>query len=201
MLQSRATIPTAGFTTIELLIIVVVLGIVSLIAAPSWLYFINNQRLKVSIDRVHSTMVTARSNAKRDKTAWQASFRQIGQTIQVAVHKSEISPAKVPVGEWKNLESQIQIQIEETTLRQVNENTNLVVKKNGTVWRVMFNYRGCPVYNSSDEGGSIHAKGTLTLFHPNLKNSDRCVIISTILGHKRISQRQRKPNESGRYCY
>jgi Tfp pilus assembly protein FimT len=201
MFKSRAT-STTGFTSIELLIIIIVLGIVSAIAAPSWLYFINNQRLKVSIDRAYSAMVTARSNAKRDKTSWQASFKQVGETLQVAIHKSEIPPAQVPVGEWKSLESKVNIQIPETTLRKVNENTNQVTQ-NGTVWRAMFNYRGCPVYKSNDECGltSIQAKGTLTLFHPNLKKSDRCVIISTLLGHQRISQRQRTPNQSGRSCY
>ncbi|NJK67481.1 MAG: prepilin-type N-terminal cleavage/methylation domain-containing protein [Microcoleus sp. SU_5_3] len=201
ILKSRATKPTAGFTTIELLIVIIVLGIVSAIAAPSWLYFINNQRLKVSIDRVNSAMVTARSNAKRDKTAWQASFKQVGETVQVAVHKSEIPPAQVPAGEWKSLEHQIQINRNDTTLLPINDQNEH--KQNGTIRRAMFNFQGCPVYKISDECGltNYRAKGNLTLSHPNLKNSDRCVIISTILGHKRTSQRQRKPNQDGRYCY
>jgi Tfp pilus assembly protein FimT len=200
LLRDRLAKSASGFTMIELLIIILVLGIVSAIAAPSWLMFINNQRLKVSIDRVYSAMVTARSNAKRDKTAWQASFKQVGETVQVAVHKSEITPAQVPVGEWKNLESQIQINTNDTTFLIIDE-TNQERKK-GTIWRAMFNYQGCPVSRSNHECGltSIRAKGNLTLSHPNLKNGDRCVIISTILGHKRISQRQRKA-EDGRYCY
>jgi Tfp pilus assembly protein FimT len=192
---------TAGFTTIELLIIILVLGIVSAIAAPSWLMFINNQRLKVSIDRAYWAMELAQSNAKRDKTSWQATFKQVGDTVQVAIHKSEIPPAQVPVGEWKSLESKIQINTNDTTLRKVNENTN-EVKENGTVWRTMFNYRGCPVSRSNHECGLTgNAKGNLTLSHPNLKNGDRCVIISTLLGHQRLSQKQRKPNQEGRYCY
>jgi Tfp pilus assembly protein FimT len=192
---------TAGFTTIELLIIIAVLGIVSAIAAPSWLMFINNQRLKVSIDRAYWAMELAQSNAKRDKTSWQATFKQVGDTVQVAVHKSEIPPAQVPVGEWKSLESKIQIHKDETTFVLFNEQNKY--QKDGNIRRAMFNYRGCPVYNSSDECGltSFRAKATLTLFHPNLKNSERCVIISTILGHQRVSQKQRKPNEYGRYCY
>jgi Tfp pilus assembly protein FimT len=204
ILKGRAATSTAGFTTIELLIIILVLGIVSTIAAPSWLMFINNQRLKVSIDRAYWAMELAQSNAKRDKTSWQATFKQVGDTVQVAIHKSEIPPAQVPVGEWKSLESKIQINTNDTTLRKVNENTNQV-KENGTVWRTIFNYRGCPVYNSNDECGLTgNAKGNLTLSHPNLKNGDRCVIISTLLGHQRISQRQSKPNpdnNKNRFCY
>lgn len=204
-IKSRATASAAGFTMLEILIIVLIIGIFSAIVAPSWLMFINNYRLKLSLDRAYSAMVTARSNAKRDNIAYQASFKQVGETVQVAVHKSDISPAKVPAGEWKSLEPQIQINTNDTTLRKVNENTNLV-KENGTVWRALFNYQGCPVYKVSDECGltSIQAKGTLTLYHPHLKNGDRCVIISTILGHKRIAQRQNKPNpdnDKNRFCY
>jgi Tfp pilus assembly protein FimT len=207
ILRDRFAKSASGFTMIELLIIILVLGIVSAIAAPSWLMFINNQRLKVSIDRAYSAMVTARSNAKRDKVAWQATFKQVGNTVQLAIHPSDISPAQVPASEWKNLESQIQIYADrnskgalETTLLIVDETNE--ERKKGTIWRAMFNYQGCPVSRSNHECGltSINAKGRLTLFHPNLKNSDRCIIISTILGHKRISQRQPKANKDGRFC-
>jgi type II secretory pathway pseudopilin PulG len=202
LLTSIATASAAGFTMLETLIIVLIIGIFSALVAPSWLMFINNYRLKVSIDRVYWAMEMARSNAKRDKISWQASFKQVGETVQIAVHKSDISPAQVSVGEWKGLEPQIQINTNDTTLRKVNENTNLV-KENGTVWRALFNFQGCPVYNKSDECGltSIQAKGTLTLSHPSLQNGDRCVIISTILGHERIAQRQNNPNKDGRFCY
>ncbi|MEG4347367.1 prepilin-type N-terminal cleavage/methylation domain-containing protein [Microcoleus sp. A003_D6] len=200
-LKGRATTPAAGFTMIELLIIILIIGIFCAIAAPSWLMFINNHRLKLSLDRAYWAMELAQSNAKRDKTSWQASFKQVGENVQVAIHKSDISPAQVPANQWKNLEHQIQINTNDTTLRKVNENTNLVTQ-DGTVWRAMFNYRGCPVYNKTDECGltSILAKGNITLSHPNLKNGDRCVIISTLLGHQRTSKRQSKAQD-GRYCY
>ena len=85
-LKGRATKPAAGFTMIETLIIILIIGIFSAIVAPSWLMFINNQRLKVSLDRAYWAMVIARSNAKRDKIAWQASFKQVGENVQIAVH-------------------------------------------------------------------------------------------------------------------
>lgn len=206
-LKGRATKPAAGFTMLETLIIILILGIFCAIVAPSWLMFINNYRVKSSVDRAYWAMVTARSNAKRDKIAWQASFKQVGKIVQVAIHKSEISPAKVPVGEWKSLEPDIQINTvtndkgkSETTLLKVDENNKPTDK--GTIRRAMFNFQGCPVYNSDNECGltSLEAKGRLTLSHPNLPNGDRCVIISTILGHKRIGERHKKAQE-GRYCY
>jgi hypothetical protein len=44
--------------------------------------FINNQRLKVSLDRAYWAMELARSNAKRSKISWQASFKQVGENPQ-----------------------------------------------------------------------------------------------------------------------
>jgi len=200
--RSRSSRADAGFTILEILILLTLIGIFSAIAAPSWLMFINNHRLKQSLDRSHWGMEVAQSNAKRDKTSWQASFQQVGENVQLAIHKSDISPAKVPANEWKSLEHQININQNDTTFRKVNENTNEVTK-NGTVWRAMFNYRGCPIYNKTDECGltSLQAKGNLTLFHPHLPKGDRCVIISTLLGHTRTSERQKKANEYGRFCY
>jgi len=200
-LKGRTTTPAAGFTMIEALIILLIIGIFTAIVAPSWLMFINNQRLKLSLDRAYWAMELAQSNAKRDKIAWQASFKEVGENVQVAVHQADIAPAQVPAHEWKNLEPQIQIDTEETTVLQVNESNQQ--KQNGTIRRVMFNYRGCPVSRSYHDctQTSIAAKGTLTLYHPNLTKSQRCIIISTLLGHKRTSKRQSKPNANKRYCY
>jgi type II secretory pathway pseudopilin PulG len=199
-LKGRATTPAAGFTMIELLIIILIIGIFSAIVAPSWLMFINNQRLKVSLDRAYSAMELAHSNAKRDKISWQASFKEVGSNVQIAVHPADIPPGQVPASQWKELEPQIQIDPDETTVLIVNENNEQ--KEKGTIRRVMFNHRGCPVSRSDHDCTltSIRAKGTLTLYHPNLKNSQRCIIISTLLGHKRTSSRQRIAKD-GRYCY
>ena len=197
---SRATASAAGFTLVELLTIVLILGIVSAVSAPAWQMFINHYRIKTSVDRAYQAMVTARSNAKRDKIAWQASFKQVGNIVQVAIHKSDTPPATVPAGEWKSLEPDIQINPNETTFVLFNEQNEY--DKNGTIRRAIFNFQGCPVYKSTDDCGltSIRAKATLTLSHPHLPKGDRCVIISTILGHKRIAQRQKKA-QNGRYCY
>jgi type II secretory pathway pseudopilin PulG len=200
-LKGRTTTPAAGFTMLETLIILLIIGIFIAIVGPSWLMFINNQRLKLSLDRAYWAMELAQSNAKRDKIAWQASFKEVGENVQVAVHQADIAPAQVPANQWKNLEPQIQIDTEETTVLQVNESNQQ--KQNGTIRRVMFNYRGCPVSRSYHDctQTSITAKGTLTLYHPNLTKSQRCIIISTLLGHKRTSKRQLKPNANKRYCY
>ena len=56
-----------GFTIIELMIIVLILGIFASIAAPSWLAFINRQRVRTVNDRVFQSLRLAQSEAKRTK--------------------------------------------------------------------------------------------------------------------------------------
>jgi len=56
-----------GFTLLEVLVTVLVLGILSSIAAPSWLAFINNQRVRTVNDRVFQSLRSAQSEAKRSK--------------------------------------------------------------------------------------------------------------------------------------
>jgi prepilin-type N-terminal cleavage/methylation domain-containing protein len=58
-----------GFTLLEVLVIALIVGILSAIAAPSWLAFINRQRVRTVNDRVLQSLRRAQSEAKRNVSA------------------------------------------------------------------------------------------------------------------------------------
>jgi prepilin-type N-terminal cleavage/methylation domain-containing protein len=188
----------SGFTLVETLIVVVTLGILAAIAAPSWLTFVNTRRLNVAQDEVYRAMRQAQSQAKKQKLTWQVSFRQQNNIVQWAVHQAKTEqfiPETVISNDklWNNLDSNIRID-SETTLRKQSVSG---------AWRVIYNYQGCPVYNVGDEciNTSLQALGQITLYIPNSGKTRRCVYVSTILGAMRTGKERAKANENGKYCY
>jgi len=89
-------VSTRGFTLIEVLVVVAIVGILSAIAAPSWLAFTNNQRLRAANGKVYSAIAEAKSKAKLDKVTVFAEFRQNGDQAEYSVYKD------VPI--WRQLE-------------------------------------------------------------------------------------------------
>jgi len=191
---------TGGFTLIEVLVVVAMIGILSAIGVPSWLAFTNSQRLNTARDQVYLAMKEAQSNAKRDKLTWQASFREgevDGQPVtQWAVHLASVSPHEAP---WQNLDPSVRIVDTDIDSRDRNETTFYRYSSgvNEGVWRVRFNYHGHP--------NSVRDLGRLTLASRNSDPTNRnrklrCVYLSTLLGSMRTSSQQRTKKDD-RYCY
>ncbi|NEP29368.1 prepilin-type N-terminal cleavage/methylation domain-containing protein, partial [Moorena sp. SIO3I6] len=60
----------AGFTLLELIVVILLVGILSAIAAPSWLAFVNRQRVNKVNERVLSAIQEAQREAKKKKLSY-----------------------------------------------------------------------------------------------------------------------------------
>lgn len=166
--------PSQGFTLIETIIVVLILGVIVAIAVPSWLAFIDARRLNVAQDQVYRAMREAQSNAKRDKVTWQASFRENNSVVQWVVHPVNVNPTKAI---WQSMNSAVRIV--DTAINQSDPNdTTLYFDNSNSLWRIQFNHKGHP-------NGQL---GKITLSTRRGSHAKRCVIISTLVGAMRTAQ-------------
>ncbi|EAW45827.1 type II secretion system protein [Nodularia spumigena CS-584] len=168
-----------GFTLLETLTVILMIGILSAIAVPSWLGFVQTQSLNAGQSQVYSAMRQAQRQAKKEKLTFQASFREQNGIVQWAVHRDTVNPSDA---NWNNLNSNICLD-PETTLQLSNG-----------VRRIKFDYTGNV---KQPPLGRITLSTLSTTCGGKVK---RCVIVSTILGAMRTAKEQSKMKDN-KYCY
>ena len=173
-----------GFTLLEVCIIILLIGILGAIAVPTWLAFLDTQRLNVAQNQAYLAFRQAQSQAKQEGVTVQISFREYSVLIageyttvtQWAIHDATISPAQA---QWYNFDQDI-ILDPETTLEDISG-----------VKYIQFNFLGAV---------RQPPLGRLTLSSKYGGHSKRCVFVSTILGALRTAKEHPNPSD-GRYCY
>src|SRR4028119_1175294 len=170
----------AGFTLLELIVIVLILGVLSSIAAPSWLAFINNQRVRTVNDRVFQSLRTAQSEAKRSKRDVTVTFYTLSSTLPADPPRVEIdtNPAESDV-------SKKEIRKETFSSGGEIKPRTIVLATNAT--SITFDYQGNP--------STIPFVVTVAPFDtsvpsglaPNTKGK-QCVIVETLLGSMRTDE-------------
>ncbi|MBW4635852.1 MAG: GspH/FimT family pseudopilin [Iphinoe sp. HA4291-MV1] len=168
---------SSGFTLLEILVSIVIISILAAIIAPSWLAFVDTQRLKTAQDEVYFAIRQAQSQATKNKLTWQVSFREQNGIVQWAVHPDAIKPADAI---WNNLDTNVRLDAE-TTLQEANDG----------VRQIKF-----------DDRGNIRKPpfGRVTLSSKYGGKTKRCVYISTFLGAMRTGKEHDEAN-GGKYCY
>lgn len=166
---------TAGFTLLELLMVVLMVGILAVIGGAGYLGWINRLRVNAAQNVALNAVRDAQIRARQQNSTWQASFQNTtnagGQPIvQWAVHPADTSVTNanfIPTGvNWQTIEQPF-IQVDAA-------NTSLA--SSSTTWRVRFDYKGQVV---EETGQSLPRTITLT---SQKSSNKRCVIVTTLLG-------------------
>ncbi len=167
---------SSGFTLLETLVIVVLIGILATLGIPSWINFVATRRLNTAQNEVYYAMRHAQRQATKEKLTWQASFRIQNGVVQWAVHPATVNPSNA---NWNNLDSNVQLDAE-TTLQETNG-----------IKQIQFDYRG---------NVNKPPLGRITLSSKSGGKAKRCVIVSTILGAMRL-EKEHATAQNNKYCY
>ncbi|MEG4333570.1 prepilin-type N-terminal cleavage/methylation domain-containing protein [Microcoleus sp. AT9_A2] len=174
-----------GFTLLEVLVIALIIGIFSSIAAPSWQGFITRQRVRTVNDRVLQTLRTAQSEAKRTKRDITVTFNP---TDPPTVTINPTNPATNPP-----------LQTALTTTPPIQTVTfdgggeikpgTITLSTNKPLPSITFNYQGnitSPLIESSTPPQITD--GFRVTVAPARGGGKQCVIVETLLGAMRTAE-------------
>lgn len=162
----------AGFTMVEMIVVVVIVGILAAIAAPTWQGWLTRQRVNSAQAEALNTLREAQANAKREKRMWQACFRDDGTRVAYIVTAADNCNA-VPISAWNSL---------------LAEDSNIVAidtanTRGGSTYNVQFQYKGLLVESDPPQTGKItfgvrDRQGAIGV----RTGSKRCITVQTLLG-------------------
>ncbi len=114
---------SAGYTLLELLIAILIVGTIAAIAAPGWSSFTNQRRVGKANDVILNALQEAQSEAKKRKTSYSVSFRTpAGKAPEFAIYPTQIqnpdgsvravdptNPSDLKPSAWRNFGQDLSI--------------------------------------------------------------------------------------------
>ena len=187
LLRFRRTLKQSGrnlgFSLLEQIIILVMIGILSAIAAPGWNGFVQNRELNVAQEQVQMGIKQAQHLAKVQRIPYNFVIHDNTGRVEWGISPENRSPI-----EWKSAGALIRLDDKQTTFRK---NTKL------NQWFLVL-----------DDDGSLSGQlGRVTMCIKSSQNpSDctrlqKCVIMSTLLGATRRGEWHNQQRDNRFNCY
>ncbi|KAM3098549.1 prepilin-type N-terminal cleavage/methylation domain-containing protein [Phormidesmis sp. 146-35] len=155
----------AGFTLIELLVVILLIAVLFAIASPSWIAFVNNQRVGAARGQVFEVLRSAQAEAKRTKLSREVCFDNNGNDPRVATVQyttNTVTCANRTINTWQSIGN-----LKPGTIR---------LSAAPATSRVIFDTDGNLIPTSAAVGY------TITIRPGAAPNPRRCVTIRTLLG-------------------
>jgi prepilin-type N-terminal cleavage/methylation domain-containing protein len=165
----------AGFTLLEMMIVLMIIGVLSAIVAPSWNSFLSTRQLSVAQEQIQGSIKSGQHFAKLKVRPQRFVIEQHPGFVRWGI----ATDPNVPI-DWKIIQN-ISIDTDQTTFRKDKTTNNR--------WFMVLD----------DDGTVTGQLGRVTLVSP-MSKEQRCVIMSTILGETRKGERH-SVKRDGFSCY
>ncbi|MCP6757930.1 MAG: type II secretion system GspH family protein [Fischerella sp. CENA71] len=183
----------AGFSLLEVLVVIVMIGVLSAIAIPSWLTFVKRQQINKANDAVFAALQDAQQEAKKKKVSYSVSIRTDNNTPQIAIYQGS-TPTN-----WLDLGRDLGIKPKQiilgTNLSNVNTNGGSVTYASAfdtnAPQTITFDYMGILASKTNNNAPDTGLKVIVAI--PQVGNNSvsqvkRCVIVETLIGGMRTAK-------------
>lgn len=193
----------AGFTLVELLVVILLMGVIAAIAAPSWIGFVTQRRVTAANEVALRALQEAQSQAKTTKQNYSVTIRTpTGKVPQIAVHRAVSKPTDLPADGsalWRSLGKDLELNNKQvwigTNATGANKaGSNISSPKDDKKTVATFDLSGALQADPKPDLGNKGLIIAVAQPQPNdvtqrIEATTRCVKVTTLLGTIEIGRR------------
>jgi prepilin-type N-terminal cleavage/methylation domain-containing protein len=170
----------AGFSLIELMVVILMVGVLAAIAAPTWQTFTTRQRIKSVNTQILQAIKTTQAEAKRNQSDYVLKFDLTEDPPKYSIYKDGTLPA-----DQQPQSLSLDGAIKENMLKIYSQANETV--KNTITFDYLGNVKDPTTLNQSTP--PVNTDGFSVVVYPkDSPKSRNCIIVQTILGATRTAE-------------